>query len=285
MEFINDDALTLGAALAFYTAVSMAPLVLILLAITSLLGPDVQTRTVQEIQSTMGSSAGHVIGEIVRQGRQQQYAGTVSAILGIAIVLLSATGVFAQMQYSLNRIWNIQPKAGSTLWLWLRNRLISFGMILAIGFILLVSLSISTAINMIFAGTAGSVWKAVNTSASLVVYTAAFAVIYKVLPDAEITWKDVWVGALLTAILFDLGRLLLALYVGRSAITSPYGTAGSLVAVLLWIYYAALIFFFGAELTQTWAVFHGRQLQPEAHAEKTPQAEEERQRQRQKAGH
>ena len=204
--------------------------------------------------------------------------------MGFALLLFSATGAFAQMQYSLNAIWDVQPKPGGGLWRWLRKRILSLGMILGIGFLLLVSLGVSTVLNLLFAGTGGFVWEAVNVVVSLFVYTVLFALIYKVLPDVKIAWQDVWVGALLTAVLFAIGRFLLGLYLGRSAVASPYGSAGSLVTILLWIYYASLIFFFGAELTQTWAAFHGRRLQPEEYAQETPEGQEKRQRQLQEVG-
>jgi membrane protein len=157
-------------------------------------------------------------------------------------------------------------------------------MILGIGFLLLVSLGVSTVLNLLFAGTSGFAWEAVNVVASLFVYAALFALTYKVLSDVKISWRDVWVGALLTAVLFEIGRFLLGLHPGRSTVASPYGSAGSLVTILLWIYYASIIFFFGAELTQTWAAFHGRRLQPEEYAEETPAGQEKRERQLQGAG-
>jgi membrane protein len=278
ISFIDDDAMTLGAALAFYTAMSMAPLVLILVAGMSLLGDQVQGRAVKEVQTAMGPQAGGVIEEIVQRGKQQKTAGTLSAIIGFAILLFSATGVFAQMQYSVNRVWNIQAKPGGGLWQWIRKRVLCLGMILAIGFMLLVSLLVSAALHLCFAGTSGILWEVVNVGASLIVLILAFAFIYKVLPDVQISWRDVWAGAILTGILFEIGRFLMGLYLGRSSVGSPYGAAGSLVVVLLWIYYASLIFFYGAELTQSWSVFHGRRLQPEQYAEETAGAHEKRQR-------
>lgn len=278
-----DDALTLGASLGFYTAVSLAPLLLILLALTALLGPQVQTQIVQEVQNSMGPRAGTVIGEIVARGHRQQAGGEISAAVGFALLLFFATGVFAQMQYALNRIWGVQPKPGHGLWQWVRQRLLSLGMMLALGFLLLVSLSVSTAIQVIFAGTSGLVWRVVNGVASVFVYTLLFALIYKILPDVQISWRDTAGGALLTGVLFAAGRFLLGLYLARNSLTSPYGSAGSLVVLLLWIYYASLIFFFGAELTQTWMAFHGRPLQPYAFAEETPEGQQKRRRQRQAA--
>jgi membrane protein len=283
VDFGRDDAMTLAAALAFYGALSMAPLLLILLAVTSLLGPNVQQSVIQQIQNTVGERAGSVIGEIVQQGSQQRSAGWIGAVLGFVALLFSATGTFGQMQHSLNKIWDVQPKS-TTVWLWLRKRALSLLMILGIGLILLASLGLSTAMNLIFAGTGGYLWQIVNAVGMLVVFTVLFALIYKVLPDVEISWKDVWVGAFITGILFEVGRFLIGLYLSRSSVASPYGAAGSLVLLLLWVYYASLIFFLGAELTQTWAAFHGRRFQPEAYAEETPEAQEKKERQMQEVG-
>ncbi len=146
------------------------------------------------------------------------------------------------------------------------------------------SFSRDDAMSLMFAGTGSHAWQIVNAVGMLVIYTLLFALIYKVLPDVEISWKDVWVGALITGVLFEVGRFLIGLYLGRSSVASPYGAAGSLVLILLWIYYASIVFFFGAELTQTWATFHGRRLQPEEYAEETPEGQEKRRRQMQEVG-
>ncbi len=282
-DFSSDDAMSLAAALAFYAALSMAPLLLIFLAVSSLLGPDLQERMIQQMQAVVGERAGSVIGEIVQRGGQQRSAGWISAIVGFAALLLSATGAFGQMQHSLNRIWDVRPKSAGVK-LWLRKRALSLLLILAIGLVLLVSLGLSAALNSMFAGTGSYVWQIVNAAGMLIIYALLFALIYKILPDVEISWKDVWAGAIITGILFEVGRYLIGWYLGRSSVASPYGAAGSLVLLLLWIYYASVIFFLGAELTQTWAVFHGRRLQPQEYAEETPEGQEKRERQMQEVG-
>jgi membrane protein len=281
-DFSGDDAMTLAAALAFYAALSMAPLLLILVAVTSLLGPNVQKQMVQQIQDLVGTQAGGVIGQIVERGGQQRSAGWFSAAVGFVVLLFSATGAFGQMQHSLNRIWEVRPKATS-VWLWLRKRILSLLLILGIGLILLVSLGLSAAINLVFAGTGGYFWQIVNGVGMLVIYVLLFALIYKLLPDVQIAWRDVWIGSLLTGILFETGRFLIGLYLGRSSVGSPYGAAGSLIVVLLWIYYESVIFFFGVEFTQAYARFRGRRLRPDEYAEKTPDAEKEPQPEAQEA--
>ena len=157
-------------------------------------------------------------------------------------------------------------------------------MILGIGLILLLSLGLSAVLNLFFAGTGSYLWQIVNAVGMLAVFTVLFALIYKVLPDVEISWKDVWVGAFITGILFEVGRFLIGLYLGRSSVASPYGAAGSLVLILLWVYYASLIFFLRLELTQTWAAFHDRRFQPEGYAEETPEAQAKKERQMQEVG-
>jgi membrane protein len=275
VDFVDDNAMTLAAALAFYGALSIAPLLLIAIAVTSLLGPDVQKQVIQQIQDTVGPQAGDTIGAIVQSGASQRHAGTISAAVGFALLVFSASGAFVQMQYSLNTIWEVQPKPGSGLWRWLSKRVLSLALILGIGLLLLISLALSTAINVVFAGTRGYAWQAADVVGFLIVYTLLFALIYKVLPDVEISWKDVWVGAALTAILFEIGRFLLGFYLGRSGVGSPYGAAGSLIVLLLWIYYSSLIFFLGAELTQSYARLYGKKLEPAPHAERTPEAQRE----------
>ncbi len=156
-------------------------------------------------------------------------------------------------------------------------------LILGIGLILLISLGVSAALHIVFAGTSGSLWQIVNAVGMLIIYTLLFALSYKILPDVQIAWKEVWWGAIVTGILFEIGRYLIGLYLGRSGVGSPYGAAGSLVALLIWIYYASILFFFGAELTQSYAAFQGRQLQPDEYAEQTPEAQEKRRREMQGA--
>lgn len=282
VDFSKDDAMTLAGALAFYAALSMAPLLLILLAVTSLLGPDIQKQVIQQVQNVSGEQAGSVIGQIVQRGGQQRSAGLISAIIGFVVLLFSASGAFVQMQHSLNRIWSVEAKSGG-VWAWLRKRVLSLGLILGIGLILLLSLGVSAAINMAFAGTSGYLWQIVNAVGMLIIYTLLFALIYKLLPDVQIAWKDVWWGAMVTAVLFEIGRYLIGLYLGRSGVGSPYGAAGSLVVLLVWIYYASIIFFFGAELTQAYAGFHGRRWRPDEYAEETPEAQAKQERQLQEA--
>jgi membrane protein len=273
-DFVDDNAMTLGAALAFYAALSIAPLLLIFVAVTSLLGPDFQKQMVGQVEHLAGPQAGSPIQAIVQSGAAHPGAGTLSAAVGFAILVFSASGAFVQMQYSLNTIWEVQPRSGSTVWQWLMKRVLSLALTLGIGVILLISMGVSTAVNAVFAGTGGYIWQAADFVGSLIIYVLLFALIYKVLPDVKTSWKDIWVGAVVTAVLFAVGKFLLGFYLGRSGVGSPYGAAGSLIVLLLWIYYSALIFFLGAEFTQAYARVYGRKLEPTEEAEKTPETEE-----------
>lgn len=277
-DFFDDNAMTLGAALAFYAALSIAPLLLILIAVTSLLGPGVQERMVGQVEQTVGPQAGNAIQGIVQAAAARPAAGTFSAIVGFVVLLFSASGVFVQMQSSLNAIWDVQTKSGG-VWRWLVKRVLSLGMILGIGLLLLISLAVSTTINAVFRGTSAGIGQyllqAADIVGSLIVYVLLFALVYKVLPDVKTSWKNIRVGAIITAVLFVIGKFLLGLYLGRSGIGSPYGAAGSLIVLLVWIYYSALIFFLGAEFTQAYARFYGQKMEPAAGAEKTPEAKEE----------
>lgn len=266
-EFIADDAMNLGAALAFYTALSLAPLVLIMITVAGLvLTPDQQQQMIQQVQTTVGSRAGETINGIVESASQNKSGGQIAAIISFATLLFSASAVFAQLQYSMNRIWGVEPKPGGGVWTWIRKRLLSLAMIATIGFLLLVSMVISAALGMIFGG-GGVVWQVVNFVVSMLVFILLFAVIYKVLPDVKITWRMTWLGAIVTAVLFAIGKTAIGLYLSYGGVGSAYGAAGSLIAFLVWVYYSSLILFVGAELTQVIASREGAALEPDEHAQ------------------
>ena len=271
-EFFADDAMTLGAALAFYTALSLAPIIVILITIAGLaLSPDQQQQVVQQIQSTVGARAGEAISTIVESAQQNKNGGTIAAIISGITLLLGATAVFAQLQYSMNRIWGVQAKSGGA-WAWVRKRLLSLAMMATIAFLLLVSMVLSTALSMMFSGE-GIVWQAVNFVVSMLVYILLFAVIFKVLPDVKIGWRMTWIGATVTAVLFALGKLGISIYLSAGAVGSAYGAAGSLIALLVWVYYSSLIVFVGAELTQVIASREGLAIEPDEHARPVPGVE------------
>jgi membrane protein len=217
---------------------------------------------------------------MVQSAAQNRSTGVMATILGTAALLFGATGVFGELQDSLNTIWEVKPKPGRGWRGLVQDRLLSVGMVLAVAFLLVVSLVVSATLAAVgtfvggYVGALAPVWHAIDVLVSVAVLTALFAAIFKWLPDVHIAWRDVWIGAAVTAILFTLGKLLIGLYLGRSSVTSVYGAAGSLVILLLWVYYSAQILFFGAELTQVWANQYGSRVVPAANAE--PVTEEAR---------
>jgi membrane protein len=274
-DFVEDDALTLAGALAFYAALSLAPLVVLLLTASAFLGEGTSERVIAEAESMIGPEAGQGLRLVIDSAQQQKDMASLAGLISLGLLLVSATGVFAQLQYSLNRIWHVRVRSGSGVWAWLRKRLLSLGMILAIAFLLLVSLVLDTALRLVLPDS-GRIWQAVSLGVSLLVFTMLFALMFKYLPDVEIRWKSVWVGAVATAVLFALGKFLISLYLGRSTVASSYGAAGSLVVLLLWVYYSALILFFGAELTRAYARHFGERIQPAEHAEWLPRVDQDR---------
>jgi len=257
-EYWANRPMELAAALSYYTLLSLAPLVLMTVAVAGLIfeRATVERRIVTEMGLLIGSEGSEVVQTVLRHARDPA-KGTLSVVIGTAVLLLGATTVFAQLQSSLNRIWKMEESShGSAgmLWLFVKERLLSLAMVLAVGFLLLVSLVISAAVAAIGealggVSNAGIVLEALNLLVSLIVVTALFATIFKVLPDAPVAWRDVWVGAVTTSVLFTVGKSLIGLYLGRTSIGSPYGAAGSLVVMTVWVFYASMIVFLGAELT------------------------------------
>ena len=262
-EWRRDDALSLGAALAYYTIFSMAPLLVLVIAIAGLvLGrAAAEGEIVGQIANLVGPSGARAIADMIaRAGRPA--AGLVATAVSLATMAIGASGVFGQLQHSLNRIWNTPPPPAG-LRSRIRQRAAAFGMILGIGFLLLVSLVLSAALAAVHDLLAhhlpllSRLLPPLNFALSFAVVTALFAMIYKTLPDADMHWRDVWLGAAVTALLFTVGKSLIALYLARAGVTSVYGAAGSLVLVLLWIYYSAQILFVGAEFTEVYSRRYG----------------------------
>lgn len=203
----------------------------------------------------------------------QPKTGMLSTVIGVVTLIFGAGGVVGQLQTSLNTIWGVTPKAGQGVWGFVRQRFISFAMVLSIGFLLLVSLVISAIVTSLtrfmgnFLGGAEILAHGLDLLVSFILVTALFAMIYKFLPDVRIQWRDVWIGAALTSVLFTVGKFLIGLYLGHSGVSSAYGAAGSLITVLLWVYYSSLIFFLGAEFTQVYASQYGSGVTPTENAE------------------
>lgn len=268
-DWSEDKASRLAAALAYYTIFSIAPLIIIVIAVAGLIfGREaVQGQIEGQIQGLVGDEGAGLIQEMVK-GTSSESGSIIATIIGVVTLLFGATGVFGQLQDALNTIWEVAPKPDRGIWGIVKDRFISFTMILGVGFLLMVSLVLSAAlaaVNQFMSGTLDNVAylsQVINFIISFGVITLLFAMMYKILPDVEIAWNDVWIGAAVTALLFTIGKFLIGLYLGQSAVSSSYGAAGALVVILVWIYYSAQILFFGAEFTQVYAKRFGSQIKP-----------------------
>ena len=273
-DFSDDECPMRAAALSYYTAFSLpALLVLVVLIAGAFLDPEqVQRALTSETGRLIPGEGKEQIKEIFANAKQPDIQRPLPFIISIGALIFGATGVFLQLQTALNRAWEVKPdpKQGG-IKNFVFKRLLSIGMVLGIAFVLLVSLALTSAVSALsrsLGGAGGPVAFVLENVLSFIVVTGLFAAIFKVLPDAEIGWRDVWVGALVTAALFTIGKFALGLYLGRSDPGSAFGAAGSLALLLVWVYYAAMIVLFGAEFTQTWAERRGGGIQPEEGAVK-----------------
>jgi membrane protein len=259
LSFIEDEALTRGAAIAFYTVTSVAPVLLIVVAIAGLVfGRDAaQNAVTAQFSDLMGRQTAEVLQSAIASAAGKS-SGIIATIIGVATLIATASGVFGEMQAALNSIWKVKPQA-TTVSRLIRARAISLGLVAALGFLLIVSLVISaglTAFGNYFdtlLQTGKLVLPVLNFVVSVVLLAILFGAIYKMLPDRSLQWNDVIIGALITSVLFNFGKSLIAWYIGSSAIASSYGAAGGLIVLLLWVYYSAQIFLLGAEFTKTYA--------------------------------
>ena len=261
VNWVQDYAQSMGAALAFYTMFSIAPLLLIVIAVAGFaFGEEAARGEIYEQLGEMLGDQGALAVEGLLESVGKPGESALAMFFGLVFLFIGATTVFAELQDAFDRIWRAPPRAGAAgLWNILRVRLLSFGMILGIGFLLMVSLVFSAAMaamnakwNPLFSGWA-TVAKSIELAISLLLATSVFAMMYKTMPRVRIDWKDVWVGAAVTSLLFLAGKFLIGLYIGRSSISSAFGAAASLVVVLLWVYYSAQIFLYGAEFTRVYS--------------------------------
>ncbi len=273
-EWTDDNAARLSAALAFYTILSVAPLFVIAVAIAgAVFGHDAATGALTDQLRELLGESGAEVAKTTLQHADKPKEGTLAALVGVVTLLFGASGVFGELQGALNTAWDVKPKPGRGVWGKVRDRFLSFGMVLVVGFLLLVSLVVTTALAALGGYTAGLapgvpiLMHAANFILAFAVVAALFALVFKYLPDAEVAWRDVWFGALVTATLFTVGKYAIGLYLGRSAPGTPFGAAGSLVAFVVWVYYSGLIVFFGAELTKVTARRAGREIKPTVNAE------------------
>jgi membrane protein len=264
-EFSRDKVPRLGAALAYYTIFSLAPLLLIVIAIAGIaFGHDAaQGKIFEQLKGVLGATTAAAMQEMVKNAAKPK-SGSIATILGVATLILGASGVFGQLKDALNTIWDVKPKEGGGVMALIKDRFLSFAMVFGVGFLLMVSLVIDTAIAAMgkYAGNhlpgGEPLWHFVELAFSFCVVTVLMAGIFRLLPDLKIEWRDVWLGAALTSLLIVLGKFALSIYFAKSAVGSSFGAAGSLVIVLLWVYYSAQILLFGAEFTQVYARSHGR---------------------------
>jgi membrane protein len=277
-EFGEDKAQRLGAALAYYTIFSIAPLLLIAIAIAGVVfGREAaQHQLSAQLSGVLGKSAAEALDGMVAAAAKPK-SGTVATLVGIVTLLFGAAGVFGQLKDALNTIWNVEPKKAAGIIGFVRERFLSLAMVLGVGFLLLVTLVFDTAITAMgtYLGTrfpgGTALLQGLQLVISLGLVTLLFAAIFRFLPDTKIEWRDVWLGAAFTAVLFVLGKFGLALYIAKGAVGSAYGAAGSLVIILVWVYWSAQILFFGAEFTQVYARAHGSKAGDPSKEEATAQ--------------
>lgn len=278
-KWMDDHAQGLGAALAFYTVVSLAPLLLISVAIAGMVfGQDAaEGHIIGQIQDLVGEESARAIQSMLAQARQPS-TGLIASGLAFVTLLFGASGVFVQLQEALNIMWGVEAKPGQGIINILKDRFLSFVTVLGSGFLLLVSLVLSAglagmghALEMLLPAPE-ALLQSINAVVSFAAITMLFAMIYRMLPDVEIRWSDVWLGAAMTSFLFTIGKYLIGLYLGKSQVGLAYGAAGSLIVVLLWVYYASQIFLFGAEFTVIYAASYGSRNSPDEQADRAREA-------------
>ena len=275
----NEDKVPrLGAALAYYTLFSLAPLLMIVVAVASLVFGEqaAQGQIADEIKGLVGDKGADAIQAILQNAGARKSSGVVATVIGITTLLFGASGVFGELQDALNTIWGVKPKPGRGVLGIVRSRFFSFAMVLGIGFLLLVSLVLSAVI-----AAAGKFFQSHlpvpepvlhlgSTVVTFLMVTILFMLLYKVVPDVHIEWRDVVIGAAVTALLFSIGKFLIGLYLGKASVGSAYGAAGSIVVFMVWVYYSAQIFFLGAEFTHVFAERHGSRAHQRAGDEVAP---------------
>jgi len=269
----EDNVARLAASLAYYTLLSIAPLIILAVAVTGLaFGEEAARQHISgELAGVVGSGAAVAIQSIAENARTPG-SGVLGIAVGLTVLLFGASGVFGELQSALNTVWGIAPKPGRGIWGLVKDRFFSFTLVLGVAFLLLVSLVVSaglTWVGQVFESSlpgGALLWQVVNFCLSLAVVTALFAVMFKKLPDVEVRWRDVWVGAAVTAGLFTLGKFGLGLYLGGAGVASAYGAAGSIVALVIWVYYSAQVLLVGAEFTEAYARHFGSSIRPDKQA-------------------
>jgi membrane protein len=278
--FMEDKVPRLGAALAYYLVFSIAPLIVIVVGIVGLVYGEAaaQGEILRHVEDAVGPQAAELIRTMIRSASRPGN-GIVGSVLGIVMLVVGATGLFAQLQDALNTIWEVQPRPDRGVWGMLRDRAGSFVVVLGTAVVLFASLVISAVLSAVgsLAGDLGisGIGQVIDIVAALLVMTLLFAMLFRLVPDAKVAWRDVWLGAAVTAVLFVVGKVLLGVYLGHSGIGSAYGAAGSLAVLLVFLYYASQIFLFGAEITKAYAARSGTGIAPAANAIRVTEHERE----------
>ncbi|RYD81749.1 MAG: YihY/virulence factor BrkB family protein, partial [Verrucomicrobiaceae bacterium] len=270
-EWSNDKCMTLGASLAYYSIFSIAPLIMIAIGIVGAIYGQAaaEGEVTKQLTNVLGPQMAEAVGKLVQDAGKTSSATTIT---GIIVLLLGASGVFTQLKDALNTIWEVKPKPNQGIWGFVRSRLLTFGIVLVIGFLMLTSLILTTLVTAFndyiekFLGIPPFISQFLALVVPLAVEVLLFAMIFKLLPDAKVLWKNVWVGAAVTAVLFEIGKAFLSWYLARPSTASSFGAASSVVLMLVWVYYSSLILFFGAEFTEVWARSTGHVIKPDEHA-------------------
>ncbi len=269
-DWLEDNAPRMGAALAYYSVFSLAPLLLIAVAVAGIVfGEQAARRELHEqlaqaVGPATASAVEDLLGNVHRSGRD-----VLGTVVGLVVLLFGASGVFVELQSDLDTIWKVKPRPGGGARGVVRGRLVSFLIVAGAGLLLLISVAVGTALSGLEQASGaggGGPWRAASLALSFGLETLLFMMIYKVLPDTSVGWRDVWVGALLTALLFNVGKYLIGLYLARGAVASAFGAAGSVIVVLVWVYYSSQIVLFGAEFTRVYARHAGSDIRPSENA-------------------
>ncbi len=265
--FGDDELMTRAAALAFYSSVSFAPVLILLVWMLSILHSDGQQQLAASLTGMVGSSAAEAIQAVVTSAREHPHGGNVAGLVGIVVTLIGASAVFAQLQGALNRIWRVEPRPGTAIGAWLRARARGLALLGGIGFMMIVTFVVSAAVQLAVPGDSLA-WGIIEYLLSAVVFMLAFGAMYRLLPDAQIHWRDALQGGALTTVLFLVGKWAIGLYITHSDVGGAYGSAGALMVLLTWVFYASVVVLMGAELTHALMRARGERAQPAEHAVK-----------------
>ncbi len=276
-SWLDNNATRLAAAVAFYSILSLAPLLILAVSIAGLAFGEEAARgeLVGQMKNLVGEEGAKVIQTALVEANKPR-EGILATVLGVVTLLVGAAGVFGELHDAMNVVWEVKSKPGQGVWKFIREKFLSFGMVLSIGFMLLISLVLTTGLSSMGTYASGlapgvpTLMRIVNFLVSMALVTGLFALLFRYLPDARMPWRFIWLGAFITALLFTLGKYLIGIYLSKAAVGSPFGAAGSLVVLVVWVYYSSLIVFFGAELTQASAKAAGIEVEPLPNATRIP---------------